>query len=324
MIILDDLRSGDRKALAQGITMLESTKPSHRADAEELLELALRYSGDSIRIGLTGVPGVGKSTLIENLGNLVIEHGFKVAILAVDPSSTLSGGSIMGDKTRMHTLSTNDNAFIRPTPAGETVGGVARRTRDSIILCEAAGYNVIIIETVGVGQSETMVSEMTDMFVLMLLPGGGDELQGIKRGIMELADLVIVNKADGELRSAANVSAANIQQALRLIKPRHEGWRVPVIASSASENKNVSEIWAEVQKFKELRESKNTLVENRRQQASNWLWQETRELLLDKLKSHNKINSSLENLKSKVAEGVIPPTIAANQLVKEFLRENTE
>lgn len=277
------------------------------------------YSGNSLRIGLTGVPGVGKSTLIETLGNYVISRGHKIAVLAVDPSSTLSGGSILGDKTRMPTLATNENAFIRPTPAGETSGGVARRTREAIVLCEAAGFDVIVVETVGVGQSETLVSNMTDMFILMLLPGGGDQLQGIKRGIMELADLVIVNKADGDLQPKATLAAADIQQALGLIKPRHLDWQIPVITSSALENKNIAEIWTSINDFQTLLSSDDRLTSRRRQQAKTGLWVETQNLLLSALKDNQTVGESLSHLQESVTNGEIPPSIAARQLVAKFL-----
>ncbi len=230
---IEEIRCGDRRALAKALTLIESTRSDHREQAEKLILQATPLSGNAIRIGLTGVPGVGKSTLVEALGNHVIQLGHKIAVLAVDPSSSLSGGSILGDKTRMSTLSVDPNAFIRPTPAAGTLGGVARRTRESILLCEAAGFDVIVVETVGVGQSESMVSDMTDLFLLMLLPGGGDELQGIKRGVMELADIVVVNKADGELLPRARLAAADVQQALRLISPRHAQWPVPVLTVSA-------------------------------------------------------------------------------------------
>ncbi len=319
MINIDKLRCADRRTLARGITLLESTREDHRQQAEALIQSVMPYSGNSIRIGLTGVPGVGKSTLIETLGNHVISRGHKIAVLAVDPSSTLSGGSILGDKTHMPTLATNEKAFIRPTPAGETSGGVARRTRDAIVLCEAAGFDVIIVETVGVGQSETLVSEMTDMFILMLLPGGGDQLQGIKRGIVELADLVIVNKADSELQSKATLAAADIQHALGLIKPRYPDWQVSVITSSALENKNIAEIWTSINDFRTLLSGDGRIVSRRRQQAKTGLWMETQNLLLSALKNNQEVRESLSRLQESVANGKIPPTIAARQLVSKFL-----
>jgi LAO/AO transport system kinase len=321
-INIENLRCADRRTLARAITLLESTRADHRKQSEELIQAVMPFSGNSMRIGLTGVPGVGKSTLIEALGNHVINTGHKVAVLAVDPSSSLSGGSILGDKTRMPTLATSEKAFIRATPAGETLGGVARRTRESIILCEAAGFDTIIVETVGVGQSETLVSEMTDMFILMLLPGGGDELQGIKRGIMELADLVIVNKADKDLKSRAVLAAADIQQALGLIRPRHPAWQVPIITSSALEKTSIEEIWSAIEKFRKLLEVDDLLDSNRQRQAKNWLWVETRELLLATLKNDPGASALLDDLQQQVSDGKLPPTIAARRLVDEFVGQS--
>ena len=318
MLDIDEIHAGNRKALAKAITLLESTRSDHRDQAEHLLQQAAPLSGNSIRIGLTGAPGVGKSTMVEILGNQVIEQGHKIAVLAVDPSSKLSGGSILGDKTRMPTLAVNQHAFIRPTPAGESLGGVARRTRESIILCEAAGFDVIIVETVGVGQSETLVSEMTDLFVLMLLPSGGDELQGIKRGIMELADIVVINKADGEMQTRANLAAADVKQALRMIKPRYPQWQVPVLTVSAQQNMNVSLLWQEIVNFKSCLQKEDKIQWSRQQQAKNWLWQETRELLLERLKNDSDIQSSLQTLQQQVADGQVPPSIAANKIVTKF------
>ncbi len=318
-INIKDLRRANRRTLARAITLLESTREDHRQQAEALIHTAIPYSGNSIRIGLTGVPGVGKSTLIETLGNYVIGLGHKIAVLAVDPSSTLSGGSILGDKTRMPTLANNENAFIRPTPAGANVGGIARRTSESIVLCEAAGFDVIIVETVGVGQAETRVSEMTDIFVLMLLPAGGDELQGIKRGIMELAELVIINKADGELQPKATLAAADIGQALGLIKPRHSDWQVPIITCSALENKNIEKIWASINDFRTMLSHDNKLARHRQQQAKHNLWSETQNLLLTSLKNNHAVRASLADLQQSVTNGEIPPTIAARQLVAKFL-----
>ena len=319
MIDIELLRNGDRKTLAKAITLLESSRKDHRAEAEKLLGDVSVYSGSSIRIGLTGVPGVGKSTLIEALGNYVISQGHRIAVLAVDPSSTLSGGSILGDKTRMQTLAVNPDAFIRPTPAGGSLGGVARRTRESIVLCEVAGFDVIVVETVGVGQSETLVSEMTDLFLLMLLPGGGDELQGIKRGIMELADIVVINKADGELVARANLSAADVQQALRLIKPRHQQWQVPVRTASAQENTGIIELWDSIEEFRKTLRVDNQFDIDRKNQARSWLWVETRELLLSRFRDDAQIKQSLEDLQQQVMDGEILPATAASRLVSEFL-----
>ena len=231
--LADAVRSGERRALARAITLVESSRTDHRREAESLLMALAPYAGSSTRIGISGMPGVGKSTFIECFGNHVIDCGHRLAVLSVDPSSAISGGSILGDKTRMESLARRETAYIRPSPAGRTLGGVARRTRESILICEAARFDRVIIETVGVGQSESAVADMTDLFVLMLLPGSGDELQGIKRGVMELADLLLVNKADGELEAAAGRTVAEYQHALRLLQPRSKNWVVPVLACSA-------------------------------------------------------------------------------------------
>jgi LAO/AO transport system kinase len=320
MVSLESIIAGDRKILAKAITLLESSRTDHRKNAEELLAEASLHNNKSIRIGLTGVPGVGKSTLIESLGTEVIKQGHKIAVLAVDPSSTLSGGSILGDKTRMPTLSINPNAFIRPSPAGKSWGGVARRTRESIVLCEAAGFDVIIVETIGVGQSETLVSQMTDIFVLMLLPGGGDELQGIKRGIMELADLVVVNKADGDLIPKANIAAASVQQALRLIKPKYKNWRVPVTTISALEKQGIYELWDKILSFKEMMESNKLMIEYRAKQSKDWLWIETRELLVSKFMGDESIKQAIIEYQERVVTGKISPGLAADKLVTAFLK----
>ena len=244
------IRRGDRRALARAITLIESTRADHRAAAEELLAELLPHTGNSIRIGISGVPGVGKSTFIEAFGLHVIGQGHKVAVLAVDPSSQRTGGSILGDKTRMEELTRNTSAFIRPSPSGGTLGGVARRTREAMLACEAAGYDVVIVETVGVGQSETAVSDMVDLFMLLLLPGGGDELQGIKKGIVELADLIVVNKADGALVDAARHAVAEYRHALALLRSPSKDWKVPVLTCSAATRIGVPEVWDTIGKYR--------------------------------------------------------------------------
>ncbi len=231
--LAERVRAGDRKALGRAITLVESTREEDRGRAVEMLESLMEATGDSTRVGVSGAPGVGKSTFIDRLGCYLIDRGHRVAVLAIDPSSTVSGGSILGDKTRMEQLARRPDAFVRPSPAGRALGGVARRTREAILLCEAAGFDIILVETVGVGQSETMVADMTDAFLLLLAPGGGDELQGIKRGIIELADVVAVNKTDGELESAARQTAADYRLALNVLRPRTQAWKVPVQACSA-------------------------------------------------------------------------------------------
>lgn len=263
--------NGNRRALAKGITLIESSLDSHKEQAAELLSLLTKKKKSSIRIGISGVPGAGKSTFIEAFGMHVIYEGNKIAVLAVDPSSPISGGSILGDKTRMAELSINENAFIRPSPSSGNLGGVAKKTRETIILCEAAGYNVILVETVGVGQSEIAVSEMTDFFVLMLIAGGGDELQGIKKGIMEIADLILINKADGQNELAAELAKKEYLNALQYITPREENWKTDVLTISSLHKKGISEVWKKIQDFEKV--LGNKIQENRKKQISKWLWE---------------------------------------------------
>ncbi len=263
--------NGNRRALAKGITLIESSLDSHKEQAAELLSLLTKKKKSSIRIGISGVPGAGKSTFIEAFGMHVIHEGNKIAVLAVDPSSPISGGSILGDKTRMAELSMNENAFIRPSPSSGNLGGVAKKTRETIILCEAAGYNVILVETVGVGQSEIAVSEMTDFFVLMLIAGGGDELQGIKKGIMEIADLILINKADGQNEIAAELAKKEYLNALHYITPREENWKTDVLTISSLHKKGISEVWNKIQDFQKV--LGNKILENRKKQISKWLWE---------------------------------------------------
>jgi len=287
------------------------------------MELLTPNTGMSIRIGLSGVPGVGKSTFIEKFGNHIIDQGHKIAVLAVDPSSAISGGSILGDKTRMETLSNQVNAYVRPSPAGRTLGGVTRHTRETIFLVEAAGFDVVIVETVGVGQSEIAVAEMTDFFMLMLLPGGGDELQGIKRGIIELADLVVVNKADGELAAAAGRAAADYRNALGFLHPRHPNWEVPVETCSAMENRGLDTIWEIIERYEKTMKANGELDKSRAAQATNWLWSETAETLLDTLKESSVVHKKIAELEAAVAQGKTSPWVAAHRLVKTFLQKTT-
>ena len=311
---------GNRRALAQAITLIESTRADHRASASDLLERLLPHSGGSIRLGVSGVPGVGKSTFIEALGNHVIDQGHQVAVLTVDPSSAISGGSILGDKTRMERLSRRPEAYIRPSPAGSTLGGVTRRSREALILCEAAGFDVVIVETVGVGQSETRVADMTDMFVLLQLPGGGDELQGIKRGIMELADLVLINKADDELKNLASRSVADYRNALRLLHPRSVNWKVQVHTCSARDGTGIGEAWDLVLQHRSVHEASGELLTRRSAQARDWMWSEVSDSLLDALKSDPRVREQIPQLEAEASTGRIPPTIAARQLLDLFVK----
>jgi len=312
------IRRGERRALARGITLVESTRADHRRRAEELLEGLLPDTGASVRIGVSGVPGVGKSTFIEAFGQYVIKHGHKVAVLAIDPSSQRTGGSILGDKTRMEELSRRPEAFIRPSPAGATLGGVARRTREAMLLCEAAGFDVILVETVGVGQSETAVADMVDLFMLLLLPGGGDELQGIKKGIVELADLVVVNKADGDLVTAARLAVAEYQHALALLRPATGDWRTPVLSCSARTGGGMDEVWAAIGRYRDSQGASGALAIRRADQAAAWLWSEIRETLVDAFRAHPEVRAALTGLEDRVRRGEVPPTAAAMALLERF------
>lgn len=316
--LAESLLQGDRRALAKAITLVESTNPVHREQAAQLLDLIMPHTGNSIRLGISGVPGVGKSTFIEAFGGHVIDQGHKVAVLAVDPTSAVSGGSILGDKTRMEALSRNDNAFIRPSPAGQTLGGVTRRTRETLLLCEAAGFDVIFVETVGVGQSETAVAEMTDMFLLMLLPGGGDELQGIKRGIMELADLILVNKSDGDQQAVSNRTVSDYQMALHFLHPRSRNWQARVQAISALKKHGVNEVWQTVEEYREALGNAGEIESRRSAQARVWLWSETADALLAELKENQAVKALVDPLERDVMQGKTTPTIAARKLIDAF------
>ena len=312
------VRSGDRRALARAITLIESTRDDHRTDAERLLETLLPDTGNSIRVGISGVPGVGKSTFIETFGQHVIAAGHKVAVLAVDPSSRRTGGSILGDKTRMEQLSRNPDAFIRPSPTAGTLGGVARRTREVLLACEAAGFDVVLVETVGVGQSETAVSDLVDMFLLLLLPGGGDELQGIKKGIMELANMVVVNKADGDLADVAGRSASEYANALRLLHPTTADWIPPVLTCSSLKGTGISEVWHRIGEFAALMRSSGAFEARRAEQARRWMWGEVDENLLSAFRRHPDVRKLLAELENRVSETEMTPSTAAQILLESF------
>ncbi len=318
--LADGVLEGNRRALAQAITLIESTRRDHLAAASALLKRLTPYSGKSIRLGISGAPGVGKSTFVEALGNHVIDAGHRVAVLTVDPSSAISGGSILGDKTRMELLSRRREAYIRPSPSGNTLGGVTRRSREALILCEAAGFDVIIVETVGVGQSETKVADMTDMFMLLLMPGGGDELQGIKRGIMELADLILINKADDGLRALAGRTAAEYRNALRLLHPRSADWKVEVRTCSARDDVGISEAWETVLHHRDVLEASGQFTARRAAQARAWMWSEVNDSLITVLQSDPEVYKQIPALEAAASEGRIPPTIAAKRLLEIFLK----
>jgi LAO/AO transport system kinase len=310
---------GDRRALARAITLIESTRRDHRKEAARLLEVLLPRSGQSIRIGISGVPGVGKSTFIETFGGYLLEQGHKVAVLAVDPSSRRTGGSILGDKTRMEHLARDERAFIRPSPTAGTLGGVARRTRESMLAVEAAGFDVVIVETVGVGQSETAVADMVDLFMLLLLPGGGDELQGIKKGIVEIADLLLVNKADGELKQAASRAAAEYQSAVRMLRPAAADWIPPVNTCSALTGDGIAPTWERIGEYRDLMRSDGRLEKRRAEQARAWMWSEVDDALLAAFREHDGVRERLEALEQAVMDGRTPATAAAQELLAVFL-----
>jgi LAO/AO transport system kinase len=317
--LADGVTAGNRRVLAQAITLIESTRSDHRAAASALLERLMPSAGNSIRLGISGIPGVGKSTFIEALGNHVIDAGHRVAVLTVDPSSAISGGSILGDKTRMEELSRRDEAYIRPSPAGKTLGGVTRRSREAMILCEAAGFDVIIVETVGVGQSETKVADMTDMFLLLLLPGAGDELQGIKRGIVELADLILINKADDGLADLARRAAAEYRGALQLLHPRSPNWKVEVKCCSARDAIGIDDAWETVLRHHDMLKSTGELEARRAAQARDWLWSDVSDNLVDAFRSDPQVREQLSSLEAATSAGQMPPTVAARKLLEIFL-----
>ena len=317
--LADRLRAGDRRALSRAITLAESTRADHREAAEALIQEVLPETGRAIRLGISGVPGVGKSTFIEAFGLHVIDQGHRIAVLAVDPSSKRSGGSILGDKTRMQDLSRHADAFIRPSPAGETLGGVARRSRDALLLCEAAGFDLIAVETVGVGQSETAVADMTDLFLLLLLPSAGDELQGIKRGIMELADLVAINKADGPLLKLAGEAAADYRNALRLLRPPTNGGTPEVLTCSAVDGTGIAEIWQAVETEHARISGTGDLTAKRARQAVAWMWQEISDGLIARLRADGPAAVELESLAAEVEAGRMAPGAAARRVLATFV-----
>lgn len=312
------IRQGDRRALARGITLVESTRADHRAEATALLDALLPLTGGAVRVGLSGVPGSGKSTLIEALGLHAVARGHRVAVLAVDPSSSISGGSILGDKTRMADLGRHEHAFIRPSPSSGTLGGVARRTREALLLCEAAGFDVVLVETVGVGQSEVAVADLVDLFVLVASPAGGDELQGIKRGIMELADLIAVNKADGDLEAAAQRAMADLRHAVHLLRPKRPGWEVQVRTCSALTGAGVDELWQDVEEA-HRRLAADGLAELRAGQGVAWMWSEVTDTLVERLRAHPGVRDRVPALERAVAAGEMTATGAAHSLLAAFL-----
>ncbi|HEX8805245.1 MAG TPA: methylmalonyl Co-A mutase-associated GTPase MeaB [Acidimicrobiales bacterium] len=313
--LAEQVLAGDRRALARSITLVESTRPDHRRDAAALLDAVLPATGRAVRVGVTGTPGAGKSTFIEVLGTHLIEAGHRVAVLAVDPSSRRSGGSILGDKTRMERLARNPGAFVRPSPSSGTLGGVARRTREAALLCEAAGFDVIVVETVGVGQSEVAVADMVDCFVLLAAPGGGDDLQGIKRGITELADVIVVNKADGDLLPAAERAVADHRHAVHLLRSKHVGWSVPVLAVSSLDGRGVVEVWEAVERLVAQLRAEGALDRLRADQSVAWMWDEVRERLFDAFRGDRRVAKMWDEVENAVRAGRRSPTTGARDLL---------
>lgn len=316
------LRNGDRRALARAVTLVESTRPDHRGEAERLVEALQPFSGGAVRIGISGPPGAGKSTFIEAFGQAGIERGRRVAVLAVDPASKREGGAILGDKTRMTRLAGSPAAFIRPSSSGGGAGGVSRGTREAILLCEAAGFDAVLVETVGAGQAETTVAEMVDMVILVLPPAAGDELQGLKRGILELSDLVLINKADGELLPLARRAEAEYRSALSLLRPRGPEWQTPVRAVSALEGTGIAAIWEDVERFRAAREASGVWARQRAEQARRALWAEIEESLLDRFRETPVVVRRLAQREAEVASGKRSARAAAHELIALFLRES--
>ncbi|MFT5733006.1 MAG: LAO/AO transport system kinase [Planctomycetota bacterium] len=310
--------AGNRTRLAQAITLIESTRSADAPVAQELLNAVLPETGRAHRVGISGVPGVGKSTLIETLGLHLIEQGHRVAVLAIDPSSTLSGGSILGDKSRMERLAQAEAAFIRPSPSAATLGGVAQRTRETMLLCEAAGFDVILIETVGVGQSEIAVREMVDTFVVLLLPGAGDELQGIKKGILEVGDILAVNKADGSRVNLARAAARDHSAAMRYIRPRHPEWTPKTLVVSAETGAGIDELWTAIGEHQAMLTSSGSLMKQRSEQATHWMWSLIEERLFRAFREDPSVASELDATVEAVREGSLAPGAAASRLLGLF------
>jgi LAO/AO transport system kinase len=314
--LADGVRCGDRATLARAITLIESKRADHRQAAHELVQEILPQTGKALRVGITGAPGVGKSTSIDALGTYLTGKGHKVAVLAVDPSSTRTGGSILGDKTRMARLAMDENAFIRPSPSSGTLGGVAAKTRETMLICEAAGHDVILVETVGIGQSETAVADMTDFFLALMLPGAGDELQGIKKGLVELADMIAVNKADGDNLPRAKAAAAEYRAALHILTPRSDNWSPPVITYSALTGDGIEALWTQVTLHRQRLTASGEIAERRREQQVKWMWTMLEERLFERLRSDPAIRAKLRQAEAAVAADKLAPTLAVEQIAQ--------
>ena len=314
--LANGLRAGHRAALARAITLIESRRTDHQAAARELVQALLPRTGKAIRVGITGSPGVGKSTTIDTLGMHLIERGHQVAVLAVDPSSARTGGSILGDKTRMAKLAASDHAYIRPSPSSGTLGGVAAKTREAMLLCEASGFDVVLVETVGIGQSETAVSDMTDFFLALMLPGAGDELQGIKKGLVELADMIAINKADGDNIKRANIAAADYRGALHILSPRSEHWQPPVVTYSALTGTGMAELWQKVQDHRNAMTASGEFASRRREQQVKWMWSMLENRMMARLRSDAAIRAKVRKIETEVAEGRIAAALAAETIAE--------
>ena len=308
--------SGDRAKLARAITLIESRNTDHQAQAQEMLLQLLPRTGNSLRIGISGLPGAGKSTFIDAFGSMLTAAGHKVAVLAVDPTSSRTGGSILGDKTRMARLSVDPAAFIRPSPTGGTLGGVARATREAILVCEAAGFDIVLVETVGVGQSEITVAEMVDFFLVLMIAGGGDELQGIKKGVLEIADMIAITKADGDNAHRAEMTAKDYQHALRIITPMNPTWIPPVVTISSAENKGLNDLWDKITHHKKLLTASGEREGKRRLQQVRWMWS----LVEDRLMARLKALPSVKTLEKDVGAGKITPVLAMEKLLSQFAK----
>jgi len=313
-IEVDRVRAGDRATLARAITLIESKRADHQKKARQLVQELLPRTGNAIRVGVTGAPGVGKSLTIDTLGSHLTGKGHKVAVLAVDPSSTRTGGSILGDKTRMARLAVDPNAFVRPSPSSGTLGGVAAKTRETMLLCEAAGFDVILVETVGIGQSETAVADMTDFFLALMLPGAGDELQGIKKGLVELADMIAINKADGDNIKRATAAAAEYRAALHILAPRSPNWTPPVLTCSALTGDGIAELWARILEHRERMTNSGEHAALRREQQVKWMWSMLEQRVFARLKSDAGLRAKLPRIEAAVADGRLAAMLAVEEI----------
>jgi len=318
--VIEGVRAGNRSVLARAITLVESRREDHQRLAGEVLSALMPHSGGAQRVGITGVPGVGKSTFIDALGMRLIESGHRLAVLTVDPSSAVTGGSILGDKTRMARLGAAENAFIRPSPSAGSLGGVAAKTRETMLLCEAAGFDVVLVETVGVGQSETLVAEMTDFFMALMLPGAGDELQGIKRGLVELVDMIVVNKADGDNLQRARRAVRDCRNALHYMTPLSANWKPPVLSCSALEDRGLSEIWEKVQAHREKLTASGERDQKRKRQLRRWLWSLVEDGLKQALHGDQATAATISEAEEALLSGELSPSAGARRILDAFLR----